>query len=182
MQFYAYCNLCQEIQDLVTKWSPHIEESSAIFIRIPAYNQATFFGGKKPLFSKGTNNEVVVCVSNFINCLGDVRLRTLPFLVRRPTFSEVKRVHTKLATLYHPVPVAEKLEASTGVSSHSNKSGKTETAANTSTPAVASEPKSDLCREENILKPEEDIDFPDTKIDLQLDSSQRKDRDGKNLL
>ena len=43
----------QEIQDLILRWSEYIEESSAIFIKAPVYSQATFFGGKKPLFSKG---------------------------------------------------------------------------------------------------------------------------------
>lgn len=56
--FYCICiyytGLWQEIQDIILKWSEYIEESSAIFIRAPVYSQATFFGGKKPLFSKGT--------------------------------------------------------------------------------------------------------------------------------
>ena len=107
-----------------------------------------------------------------------MRLRTLPFLVRRPTFSEVKRVHAKLATLYHPEPENNKLGAATGTSSHLSK---TETAANTSTTTVNTEAKSDHYIDENAIKPKEDIDFPDTKIEIQLDLSQRKDHYGKNL-
>ena len=106
-----------------------------------------------------------------------MRLRTLPFLVRRPTFSEVKRVHTKLATLYHPEPVSDKLGAAIVTSSHSSK---TETAADTSTTAATTETRSDHYVKENVIKPKEDIDFPDTKIEIQLDSSQRKDHNGKN--
>jgi len=111
-----------------------------------------------------------------------VRLRTLPFLVRRPTFSEVKRVHTKLATLYYPEPVNNKLEAATETtSSHSSKSSKTETVTNTSTTAISTQAKSGHSEDEDVVMPKEDIDFPDTKIEIQIDSHQRKDHNGKIL-
>ena len=120
--------------------------------------------------------EMWLCYWALVFFLGDVRLRTLPFPVRRPTFSEVKRVHTKLATLYHPFPVTEKLEASSERPSNSNKTSKIESTISTST--TATEPKDNYCKEESMVKSQKDINFPDTKIDLDLDSSQRKENRG----
>jgi len=111
--------------------------------------------------------------------LGDVRLRTLPFPVRRPTFSEVKRVHSKLATLYHPLLVNDAAkqkprvvetplvpcEAVTSVHSIAN------------TNSVPSETSDKI-----VVQVQEDVDYPDTRIKLQLDSAHKEPIDNKNGL
>ncbi|PFX14391.1 Ankyrin repeat and zinc finger domain-containing protein 1 [Stylophora pistillata] len=74
--------LLQEVQDLLEAWSQHVEKCHRIFIRTPTYNKAMFFGGRKPPFKKD-----------------DARIRTIPFVTRRPTFNEVKRVHQELSTV-----------------------------------------------------------------------------------
>lgn len=60
-----------------------MREADAIFIRTPKYSRDILVGGGKAPFSKD-----------------DPRLRDVPFPTRRPTLSEVKRVHSQLASLY----------------------------------------------------------------------------------
>lgn len=77
-----FCNLFQDIQDLLLSWAEHLKEASAIFVRAPSYNKTIFFGGRMaPLDKK------------------DPRIRTLPFATRRATFREVQRVHEVLSTI-----------------------------------------------------------------------------------
>ena len=98
-----------------------------------------------------------------------MRLRTLPFPVRRPTFAEVKRVHTKLATLYHPLTAREKPKL------RADKAHPTLTETVTNSNPLAdnsSTPNDDKTVTENI------IDYPDTRIKLQLDSPHKQPDDG----
>uniref|UniRef100_A0A8C9RA52 Ankyrin repeat and zinc finger peptidyl tRNA hydrolase 1 n=1 Tax=Scleropages formosus TaxID=113540 RepID=A0A8C9RA52_SCLFO len=80
---YNEAALVKDVQELLQSWSEHLREASAIFLRIPSYNRAMFFGVQSPLLSKT-----------------DPRVRTLPFATRRATFREVKRVHELLSTLH----------------------------------------------------------------------------------
>lgn len=78
-----FCNLLQDIQDLLVTWTEYLKEASAIFVRAPSYNKTIFFGGRAaPLDKK------------------DPRIRTLPFATRRATFREVQRVHEVLSTVH----------------------------------------------------------------------------------
>lgn len=78
-----FCNILQDIQDLLATWAEHLMEASAIFVRAPSYNKTIFFGGRaSPLDKK------------------DPRIRTLPFATRRATFREVQRVHEVLSTVH----------------------------------------------------------------------------------
>lgn len=78
-----FCNLLQDIQDLLVTWAEHLKEASAIFVRAPSYNKTIFFSGRAaPLDKK------------------DPRIRTLPFATRRATFREVQRVHEMLSTIH----------------------------------------------------------------------------------
>lgn len=85
---YNEAALVQEIQELISSWSQHVEEASVIFIRTPKYSRGMFVsdsykpGGRVP-FSKD-----------------DPRLRNIPFATRRPTLKEVQNVHSKLAAIY----------------------------------------------------------------------------------
>lgn len=104
--------------------------------------------------------------------LGDVRLRTLPFPVRRPTFSEVKRVHSKLATLYYPLLVndATRPRVLDTIPASCETVTSVEFFANTN--SVLSEGS------DKIVKG--DVDYPDTRIRLQLDSTHKELVDNKN--
>lgn len=73
----------QEISDLVRSWTQFINEASAIFVRAPKHMRKAFTSGKNCPISATDN-----------------RLRQIPFMTRRPTFKEVKRVHSQLATVY----------------------------------------------------------------------------------
>ena len=91
---YNEAALEAEIQQLVASWSTHVLDATAIFIRSPRQNQSLFTGGRKSPLSKD-----------------DPRIRRIPFATRRPTFKEVKRVHSCLTTIYvgsvvSPVPKA----------------------------------------------------------------------------
>lgn len=72
----------QEVSDLIKCWSEHLRSCDRIFLRAPSFNRAMFFNGKTPPLDKR-----------------DPRIRLIPFPTRRPTFSEVKRVHEILATV-----------------------------------------------------------------------------------
>nr|XP_054767900.1 ankyrin repeat and zinc finger domain-containing protein 1-like [Lytechinus pictus] len=74
--------LNQEVQDLLASWKDHLDACTRIFLRVPAYNRAMFYGGKCPALVKG-----------------DCRVVTIPFATRRATFKELKRVWEVLATV-----------------------------------------------------------------------------------
>ncbi|KAM9805207.1 tRNA endonuclease ANKZF1 [Neosynchiropus ocellatus] len=79
---YNEAALVKDIQDLLTSWSTHLSQASAIFIRAPSYNKSMFFGGRTaPLDRK------------------DARIRSIPFATRRATFREVRRVHDVLSSV-----------------------------------------------------------------------------------
>jgi hypothetical protein len=63
-------------------WSSHLGSCALILYHAIGHNRNVLFGGKNPLFNKN-----------------DSRLRTIPFATRRPTFSEVKRVHDILTSV-----------------------------------------------------------------------------------
>ena len=76
-------SLLQEIQTLIASWAPHVKGATAIFIRTPKHSRTVFVGGKKSPFSKD-----------------DPRIRGIPFVTRRPTLKEVKRVHAHLSSIF----------------------------------------------------------------------------------
>jgi len=73
------------VQDIMKSWADEIEGCSLILHRaVGPHNRAVLFGGKAPPFSKD-----------------DSRLRSVPFVTRRATLKEVKRVHEVLSTMQH---------------------------------------------------------------------------------
>lgn len=80
---YNEAALEREVQELLAFWSTHMKEANAIFIRTPKTHQSIFIGGRNPPLSKD-----------------DHRIRGIPFVTRRPTLKEVKRVHSCLASIY----------------------------------------------------------------------------------
>ncbi|XP_017784983.1 PREDICTED: ankyrin repeat and zinc finger domain-containing protein 1-like [Nicrophorus vespilloides] len=81
---YNETALIQHVGDIIETWKEDLEASSLIFIRAAGpYNKSVLFGGKNPLLERS-----------------NPRIRTIPFSTRRATFTEVKRVHSILSTIY----------------------------------------------------------------------------------
>lgn len=78
-----------EIRELISSWSNHVEEATAIFIRTPKYGRGVFVGDGSN-YSRGG--------APFSR--SDPRLKNIPFVTRRPTVKEIQNVHSKLAALY----------------------------------------------------------------------------------
>ena len=74
--------LQQEIRALLAEWGPHIRQSAYLFIQAATFNRQIFIGYDETPFQRG-----------------DDRLRKIPFTTRRPTFAEVKRLHTLLSSV-----------------------------------------------------------------------------------
>ncbi|GFO31605.1 ankyrin repeat and Zinc finger domain-containing protein 1-like [Plakobranchus ocellatus] len=77
---YNEAALVQEVQELLSKWQDHLKSCNFVFVRIPVANRGMFYAGKNAPFQKD-----------------DMRIRVIPFPTRRPTFSELKRVHQMLS-------------------------------------------------------------------------------------
>ena len=74
----------RDIQATLAEWQPLLRDADLIFVHAPAVNgNAVFAGPGAPLR------------------LSDPRVRRIPFVVRRPTFSEVKRVVHQLLQVRH---------------------------------------------------------------------------------
>lgn len=76
--------LTRDIQRLLNSWKDvHISSCSYIFLRAPHHSKGIFYNGKTaPLDRK------------------DVRIKGIPFPTRRPTFNELKRVHSELFSIF----------------------------------------------------------------------------------
>jgi hypothetical protein len=85
---YNEAALEQEIDQLILSWKQYIDKATLIFTRAPKHTKYPFTSGKNsPIIS------------------GDPRVRNIPFMTRRPTFSQVKFVQLSLSTLYCGLPV-----------------------------------------------------------------------------
>ena len=90
---YNEAALVTEIRELISSWSSHVEEASAIFIRTPKYGKGVFIGDGSSSSSSGSGGNAPFSRS-------DPRLRNIPFATRRPTVKEVQSVHSKLSAIY----------------------------------------------------------------------------------
>ncbi|KAK9834023.1 hypothetical protein WJX81_003953 [Elliptochloris bilobata] len=86
---YNEVMLERDIQATLRSWQAHLAAASLIFVQAPGMNAAAIFGGNAPPLSRA-----------------DLRLRTVPFPTRRPTFAEAKRVVRTLLTVYTAAPPA----------------------------------------------------------------------------
>lgn len=73
----------QHVQDLLASWKGNIAGSNLVFYKAVSANANVLFTGKNPPLSRDSKS-----------------LRTIPFPTKRPTFSEVKRVHSLLTTVH----------------------------------------------------------------------------------
>lgn len=72
----------QHVQELLSSWKSIIG-SSLVFYKAVSANANMLFTGKNPPLKKDSKS-----------------LRTIPFPTKRPTFNEVKRVHSLLTTVH----------------------------------------------------------------------------------
>lgn len=79
---YNQAQFLEHIQDIISQWTEDFKGCSLILYRaVGSLNQAAIFGKNSPIKKD------------------DPRLRVLPFPTRKPTFKEVQRVHSTLASL-----------------------------------------------------------------------------------
>ncbi|EFJ43803.1 hypothetical protein VOLCADRAFT_106637 [Volvox carteri f. nagariensis] len=91
---YNEAALVRDIQELLASWANHVESADLIFVHAPASNA-------RSLFSEG---QTTLLPSN-------PRLRRVPFVTHRPTFSETKRVLRLLCAVFRPDAVEQLLQA-----------------------------------------------------------------------
>lgn len=89
MSFAIQAALRQDILATLRSWKPHLPNISRIFISAPGSNEAVLFEEEVSPLSKG-----------------DPRIARIPFVTRRPTLSEAKRVLTLLLTVTEPPPAS----------------------------------------------------------------------------
>jgi len=80
---YNEAVLQKEIVETLEEWHDLLSECSLIFVSTPGSNRLVLFGGDSPPLDKK-----------------DERIRKIPFITRRPTMSETKRVVRTLLTMY----------------------------------------------------------------------------------
>lgn len=80
---YNEAVLQKEIVETLDEWHEMLSECSLIFVSTPGSNRLVLFGGENPPLDKK-----------------DERIRKIPFITRRPTISETKRVVRTLLTMY----------------------------------------------------------------------------------
>ncbi|GLI65482.1 hypothetical protein VaNZ11_009020 [Volvox africanus] len=91
---YNEAALERDVQELLASWAAHIAAADLIFVHAPASNS-------RSLFSEG---QTTLLPSN-------PRLRRVPFVTHRPTFSETKRVLRLLCAVFRPDAVEQLLQA-----------------------------------------------------------------------
>ena len=76
--------LYHDIQELLRTWSDKLSVCDVIFLRIPAYNKQLFYAEGE----------------NFGFVKEDPRVRPVPVNTKRPTFTEVKRIHALMTSIF----------------------------------------------------------------------------------
>ena len=76
--------LCHDIQELLRTWSDKLSVCDVIFLRIPVYNKQVFYAEGE----------------NFGFVKEDPRVRPVPVNTKRPTFTEVKRIHALMTSIF----------------------------------------------------------------------------------
>ncbi|GAX75474.1 hypothetical protein CEUSTIGMA_g2917.t1 [Chlamydomonas eustigma] len=113
LRAYNEFALEKDVQELLHAWSPHLAAAQLIFVSAPSSNS-------KAVFGTAADRETSPLSSS------DPRVRRVPFMTQRPTFSEVKRVVRVLASVFEiPSEVIEKqrqqvLEAEAAAAAHAD--------------------------------------------------------------
>ena len=83
---------------MIFSWKHYIDVAELIFIKAPKHTKNPFFNGKNSPIIAG--KLIIHLLSALLHYKGDSRIRRIPFVTRRPTFSEIKSVHISLAAVY----------------------------------------------------------------------------------
>ncbi|XP_076028896.1 tRNA endonuclease ANKZF1-like isoform X3 [Oratosquilla oratoria] len=79
---YNEQSFMQHVQEVLQSWQGHFNQSHIIMLRATNRNRKVIFGGPDPPLKAD-----------------DLRIRTIPFSTKKPTFKEVRRVHTVLSEI-----------------------------------------------------------------------------------
>ena len=85
----AQALLDREIREVLHGWRECLSRAALVFVHAPSANAAPLFGGEAPALQRS-----------------DLRVRSVPFTTRRPTFMEAKRVAAALLTV-HPATLPQ---------------------------------------------------------------------------
>ncbi|GIM00643.1 hypothetical protein Vretimale_5511 [Volvox reticuliferus] len=91
---YNEAALERDVQELLASWAAHVAAADLIFVHAPASNSRSLF----------SEDQTTLLPSN-------PRLRRVPFVTHRPTFSETKRVLRLLCAVFRPDAVEQLLQA-----------------------------------------------------------------------
>lgn len=84
---YNEAMLNKQVVETLDAWKDNLSNCNLIFVSCPGSNRLVLFGGDAPPLDKN-----------------DERIRKVPFMTRRPTISETKRVVRTLLTMYKYTP------------------------------------------------------------------------------
>ncbi|WPT16338.1 Ankyrin repeat and zinc finger domain-containing protein 1 [Picochlorum sp. SENEW3] len=84
---YNEAMLKKQVVETLNAWKDNLSNCNLIFVSCPGSNRLVLFGGDAPPLDKN-----------------DERIRKVPFMTRRPTISETKRVVRTLLTMYKYTP------------------------------------------------------------------------------
>lgn len=90
---YNEAMLIRQVVETLDAWKDDLSKCNLIFVSCPGSNRLVLFGGDAPPLDKN-----------------DDRIRKVPFMTRRPTISETKRVVRTLLTMYKYTPKQIHLE------------------------------------------------------------------------
>ena len=82
--------LAHDIAATLLAWKSNFAAVSRIFLAAPGSNEQQLYKLGQPVFTKG-----------------DPRISNVPFVTKRPTLSEAKRVAIRLLTVFEPQPAEE---------------------------------------------------------------------------
>ncbi|CAL8460734.1 g265 [Coccomyxa elongata] len=121
----------RDIQDTLQAWKARLQGAALIFVHAPSSNAAALFGGEHPVLDRA-----------------DLRIRSVPFTTRRPTFAETKRVVTVLLSVQSaelpPMLPADIIQPRAKAAKESPQKGKTAEPAVMEPPAAPAIPDSPL--------------------------------------
>ena len=95
----------EEVHEVMAEWRDEIAACQRIFLFAPSYNRGIFYRPaitrlKRPTTTDGSSDGNAGNVEVDVSWdKTDVRIRSIPFSVYRPTFAEVERVYKQLTTV-----------------------------------------------------------------------------------
>lgn len=82
----------RDIQELLASWAQHLASAQLVFVHAPSSNSKAIFGTTGNAGTPGAPTSPLMA--------SDPRVRRVPFMTQRPTFSEIKRVARLLSSVF----------------------------------------------------------------------------------